>query len=129
MDMDPKMLVLLALYTEYQKPIPKLYSITFDTVGLEKDVFNVAVEKLQNEDYISGARFSKGGRHKPPRIVWLDDAILTRNGIDYAKQILVIHDENSKKSTLEKIMKKAVEWGNERLENIAAKTLAEIIKG
>ena len=40
---DAKQLVLLAIYAEYQKDLPCMCEITPTGVGLEADVFNVAV--------------------------------------------------------------------------------------
>ena len=44
--------VLLAIYIEYQKDLPDIGSVNNTVLNMDIDVFNVALEKLENEEYI-----------------------------------------------------------------------------
>ena len=52
MDLDSKQKVLLAIYTEYQKDIPKMELITNVNLDMDSQVFRIAVDKLQSEGFI-----------------------------------------------------------------------------
>lgn len=52
MKLGTKENVLLAIYIEYQKDLPDMGSVNNTALNMDIDVFNVALEKLQNEEYI-----------------------------------------------------------------------------
>ncbi len=128
MKLDAKQKVLIAIYSEYQKDIPKMEeNVTAGKLGLDQDVFNIAVDKLQNEELIKDAtiEYSVSGK------VFLRITLvkMTRVGIDYVESKFEIEKAQSglEKATI--IMKKAAEFGYEQLQNIAAKAIAEMVKG
>ena len=53
MSIDAKLLVLYAIYVEYQKDLPDMHSVSAEALGIDEDVFNVAVLKLCNEGYVT----------------------------------------------------------------------------
>jgi hypothetical protein len=81
MELDTKQKVLLALYAEYQKDLPNMREIRADTLGLTKDVFYVAIEKLQNEGFIRDANIAYAGMGPYPFDVKIDRCKLTRYGM------------------------------------------------
>ena len=54
MKLDIKQQVLLAIYIEYQKDLPNMSCVNNTELNMDIDVFNVALDKLQNEGYIKG---------------------------------------------------------------------------
>lgn len=60
MELDSKQQVLLAVYTEYQKDIPDMASITPESLGLDRIVFDTAFLKLENEGWINGLEIYQG---------------------------------------------------------------------
>ncbi len=55
MSIDAKLLVLYAIYVEYQKDLPDMRRVSAEALGIDEDVFIMAVLKLCNEGYITGA--------------------------------------------------------------------------
>lgn len=55
MSIDAKLFVLYAIYVEYQKDLPDMEAVTAEALGIDEDVFIMAVLKLCNEGYITGA--------------------------------------------------------------------------
>lgn len=51
MKLDSKQQVLLALYIEYQKDLPKMENVTCTSLNMDIDVFNAALRKLSTEKY------------------------------------------------------------------------------
>ena len=83
MDLDSKQKVLLAIYTEYQKDIPKMELITNVNLDMDSQVFRIAVDKLQSEGFIIGAKI-----HFPAGNPYPDKLIphfikMTREGIEF----------------------------------------------
>ena len=62
MGLDIKQKVLIAIYTEYQKDLPNIDgNVNADILGIDNNIFNVAIEKLENEGLITGSNLIKGG--------------------------------------------------------------------
>ena len=55
MSIDAKLFVLYAIYVEYQKDLPDMRRVSAEALGIDEDVFIMAVLKLCNEGYITGA--------------------------------------------------------------------------
>lgn len=56
MELDVKQQVLVAIYTEYQKDIPMIHKeVTLNSLGIEKEKFDIVIEKLEHEGLISGS--------------------------------------------------------------------------
>lgn len=126
MEFDAKQKVLLAVYMEYQKDIPNMKSITAKTVGLEEQVYKIAVDKLSNEGLIRDATLTHGGG----KIVsaWLDNVKMTPYGLNYVETKLAIQPEKTGMEKIKEISEKAVSWGWNEAKDFAAKVLAEIMK-
>ncbi len=129
MELDTKQKVLLALYTEYQKDLPNMKEINAETLGLEKEVFIVAIVKLVNERLIKDVEFLKGGNGPYPRGMFIDGCKLTREGLEYVERKLQIEPTQSGVEKTRKVAKKLTEWGWEQGKDFAAKVTAEILKG
>jgi len=97
MDLDEKNQVLVAIYTEYQKPLPKIdKSINHDIVNLEKLIFNAAIAKLENEGYIKGSILLGALNPLNPKVVRLTKTVITSKGIKYVEDMLEIDEKLSK---------------------------------
>jgi len=128
LELDTKQKVLLAIYTEYQKDIPNMRgNITAEKLGIGREVFTIALEKLNNEKLVNNIQFSKGG-NGGTLIPWVDDMVISSYGINYIETKLHIRNNLSGKEKVVKITKEVATWGWERFKDIAAKTLSEIMK-
>ncbi|MEH7249151.1 hypothetical protein V7114_20540 [Neobacillus niacini] len=128
---DLKREILTAMFVEYQKDIPNFNNVKrkFISAGLDKNEFNVAILKLDNEGYLNNVSYTKGGRN-PFGIhsVDLDHTLLTGDTVKYleGKLELELTDDNVQKS--KNILYRFTEAGYERIESILTKTIAELIK-
>jgi hypothetical protein len=128
-ELDTKQKVLLAFYTEYQKDVPNMRNITPSELGISKDQFVVAIQKLENEGLITGAKYMKGGRGVVPLDAITDFIMVTRDGLQYVEEKLNIQPTMTAAEKTKEVSKKVAEWGYNELKDFAAKVLAEILKG
>jgi len=52
LELDSKQEVLYAIYAEYQKDLPDMKNITYQSLDMDLEVFQMALIKLQNEGFI-----------------------------------------------------------------------------
>jgi hypothetical protein len=127
MELDTKQKVLLAIYMEYQKDVPDmLENITSKNLGIGEVAFEVALEKLENEELITGAVFQLplgGGKHTRTA-----DIMMTREGIEYVENRIGIEKTLSGIDKLKYIVKKTAELGWDQAKDLAARTMADIAK-
>ena len=129
MEFDSKQKVLLAIYTEYQKDMPKMKDvIKAEVLGLERDVFKIALEKLENEGLITDIHFIRGGNSHIPNAVITDSVKMTNYGIEYVEEKLSIERTLTGEEKVKSILKSAVSWGWDQIKDIAARTLADMSK-
>lgn len=129
LDLDSKQRVLLAIYTEYQKDIPIMEDITDELLGLEVEVFGIAVRKLINEDMINASpTVIKRGGSRGQRIedVNLSGVMMSAKGLEYVEQKLSIDKTLSNKEKVERVIESAGNWGWNQIKDIGAKVLAEM---
>jgi len=126
MELDAKHSILYAIYTEYQKDIPNMSVITPDTLCLDKQVFNIAILKLENEGYIKDVVVSKELGQVYPREVLLFRTMMTKTGIDYVEQVLTMSPVFTGQERVQLLIKKFREYGWDTLSTLAAKVLVEI---
>lgn len=129
MELDSKQRVLLAIYTEYQKDIPVMKDITHKLLGLEIQVFGIAVEKLINEGMINASPTvikHKGGIRQQIKAVNLNGVKMSSKGLEYVEKKLFIDQTLSNKEKVEKVMESAGNWGWEQIKDIGTKVLAEM---
>ena len=88
MELDAKQKVLMAIYAEYQKDIPVMQNITFANLDMDSRVFKIAVDKLENEGLINGAKIHYKPGSVYPESVEIDDAKLTQHGDELVACIL-----------------------------------------
>jgi len=130
MEFDAKQKVLMSIYTEYQKDLPDMKSkIKAATIGLEPNIFKVALEKLENEGLITDVRFIRGGNSHIPITALTDSIKMTAYGIQYVEEKFKIEKTLTGVDKVKKIAGSAVGWGWDQLKDIAARTLAEMAKG
>ncbi len=129
MALDKKQEILLYIYTEYQKDLPNMKdNISSKRLGIQNDIFKVAIEKLTNEGLIIGAGIVPDGNSHIPAAVFTDGIKMTRIGIEYVEEKLTIKGTMTGEEKLGELIKKAASWGLEQLKDIAVKTLTEMSK-
>lgn len=130
MELDSKQKLLMAIYMEYQKDLPDMKSnVTASKLGIEIDVFKVALEKLENEGLITGAKFARGGNGSVPYAAFPDNVKMTAYGIQYVEDKLKIDKTLTGAEKVKSLVSSSANWGWEQFKDIAAKTMAEILKG
>jgi hypothetical protein len=128
MELDSKQKVLIAIYTEYQKDLPNMENVTHETLGLDYDVFKVAIEKLDNEGMIRDAIIVHGGNDPKPLHVSLNLCKMTNYGIGYVEKKLELDQTTSGEQKVKEVIEKTAKWGWEQFKDFGAKTLAEMLK-
>lgn len=128
MELDSKQKVLIAIYSEYQKDLPNMDNITFQNLGLDYNVFKVAVEKLDNEGMIKDAIITHGGNDTIPIHVRVSYCKMTNYGIGYVEKKLELDQTNSGEQKVKTIIEKTSKWGWDQFKDIGAKVLAEMLK-
>ena len=130
MIIDTKREILTALFVEYQKDIPNFNNVRtkFIQAGMDNNVFNMAILKLDNEGYIHNVNYVKGGRNPHGILsVRLDKALLTGQTVRYLEEKLDLENVENGPEKSKNILKRFTDAGFERVENIIAKIVAELI--
>jgi hypothetical protein len=128
--LDTKQMVLVAIYTEYQKDIPAMdKTITAADLGIDREAFYIALLKLTNEGLINGVEFTKGGRGNKILGAITTNIMMTSKGIDYVELKLGITPTLSAGEKVKEVTKKVTAWGYNELKDIGIKVTAEIVKG
>lgn len=122
-ELDSKQRVLLAIYTEYQKDIPEMFSITAENLGMDEEVFIIALEKLVNEELINAVDFYMGGDYS------LERTKMTNYGLQYVEEKLGIEPTLSGSEKVKEIIKKTAEFGYNEIKDFAVKVASELLKG
>lgn len=78
----------MAIYTEYQKDVPDMSRITFSSLNMDSKVFNIAVDKLENEGLITGAEINTPVDSQYPASVRLTSVKTTCKGIKYYEVLM-----------------------------------------
>lgn len=129
MKLDSKQKVLIAIYLEYQKDIPNMQeNIKPSALGMDKDIFNIAIDKLNNEELITGAIITRAGQGNNIVMLWTRDIMMTREGIEYIEEKIGLSHVLTGEEKIKFVTKNLATSGWEQLKDIAAKTLAEISK-
>lgn len=131
MGLDIKQKVLIAIYTEYQKDLPNIDdNVKANILNVDNQVFNVAIEKLENEGLIRGSNLMKGGSSTVWNTIMVNlvHTKMTPYGIAYVEEKLGIEKTLSGAEKVKYISLKAAEWGWDQFKDIASKTLSEIVK-
>jgi hypothetical protein len=112
MELDEKIQVLVAIYAEYQKPLPNIpKSINYETVSLDKLVFNSAIASLENEGYINGSVLLGGINLLIPEIVKIKKTGITSKGINFVQEMMGIDEMLNKNQKAEAVKKYAGKCG------------------
>jgi len=128
MELDAKQKVLMAIYSEYQKDVPSMKEITFGSLDMDCQVFKIALDKLQNEGLILGAKlhFRQGSPHPDTTIT--NFIKMTREGIEFVEEKMEIQRFLSGREKVEMLRQKFGKLGWESLSEFAAKVLIEVSK-
>lgn len=127
MKLDTKQKVLVAIYTEYQKDIPNMINnIKAKELGIDKAVFEIALDKLMNEGLITGVDFIKSNHQI--LVTYMDELMMTRDGIEYVETKLGIERTLSGVEKVQEIFKKSADWGWKESKDIIVKVLSEMGK-
>lgn len=126
--LDAKHTVLFAFYTEYQKDLPHMNSITATSLDLSMEVFNVAVDKLQNEGFIKNAVMVRVDQSPNPIRVSLVNATMTREGLDYVESMLEMQRGNTGIGKAQILAERFAGRGWDLLADLAAKVIFEFSK-
>ena len=127
MKLDTKQKVLVAIYTEYQNDIPNMSNnIKASELGIDGEVFAIALDKLMNEGLIRGVNFVKV-KHKIVA-TYLDELMMTRDGIDYVETKIGIEKTLSGMEKVQEISKKSIKWGWNEVKDVTVKVLSEMGK-
>ena len=133
MELDVKQQVLLAIYTEYQKDIPMIHKeVTPNSLGIEKEKFDIAIAQLENEGYINSSKVVTSkkqteGNQWGITMVMLDFTKMTPYGIDYVEKVLDIDNTENAKNKVSRVVEKCSSWGMEQLKDFGARVLSEVI--
>lgn len=127
--LDSKQKTLVAIYIEYQKDVPNMdENIKSRIIGIEKDVFDIAISKLLNEGLIVGADIRRGGVGNKILGVFTRDIMMSREGIEYVEEKIGLSHVLTGEEKVKDTLKNLASSGWEQVKDIVAKTLAEISK-
>jgi hypothetical protein len=127
LELDTKQKVLIAIYTENQKDIPKMEDITPELFGISKDAFYTSLKRISDEGLVLGIQFSKGDE----RIVdaAIDNATMSFQGIEYVEsKLLEIKSDKTLSEKFVIIQKVAQKIGSDMFTDYLAKVTAELLK-
>ena len=122
MKLGAKEQVLLAIYIEYQKDLPDMGNINNTDLNMDIDVFNVALEKLQNEEYIRGAAMFSSDNNRF-YTVNTSQMKITKYGIDYVEGCFGIKKELTSYDKIKYIKKQCGVFGYKALKDVATVAL------
>jgi hypothetical protein len=131
MEIDAKHKALYAIYAEYQKDAPDMTMITPNAIGLDEDVFKMALVKLQNEEFIHGLHVPGISQQKgliPVRVVW-ESVMPTRFGIEYVENKLEIGKQLTGLEKIRQLKEKFGRFGWEVLQNVTSQILSNMLSG
>lgn len=134
MNLDTKQKVLIAIYTEYQKDIPEIHNeITPEKLGIDEEIFDIAIVKLENEGLIIDTSLISGMISIDSKNRWsistrLDNTKMTPYGINYVENKLGIDSTLSGFDKVKKVGEKCAIWGWNEFKDITVKILSEMGK-
>ena len=126
MDFDSKQKVLIAIYMEYQKDIPDMEQVAAQSVGLDQQIFFIALDKLENEGLIRGVSYSRRGSEI--FMAFTKNIMMTTHGLYYVETKLNIQPEKTGLEKMKEISQSVAAWGWNEAKDFAAKVLSEIIQ-
>ena len=127
MTLDSMHLVLYAIYAEYKKDLPDMENVSAEALCMDEDVFNVAVLKLENERFITGAVFKYVDQLACPIYVSMLKVMPTEKIIDKVTAELKISARTGSERT-KQLVKRFAGYGWDALTDFTAKVLVELSK-
>lgn len=128
MDLDTKQKLLLAIYAEYQKDKPQMSNISAQALGIDEEVFVIALEKLKNEELVNEIEFFNTIGVTNIDNIDISNAKMSIRGIEYVENKLKIDQSLSGSEKVEAVNKTFLEAGMELLAQFTAKVLTEMAK-
>lgn len=123
--LDTKQQVLLAIYMEYQKDIPNMKEVNSTALNMDITVFNIALEKLENEGYINGLQTINTDNDRFYAVI-LDNIKLTRDGLELVESKFGIAKELTAEDKLKYIIKKCGVFGLQTLQQFGIDVLTAL---
>ena len=123
MQLGAKEQVLLALYLEYQKDLPDMAAVNNTDLNMDIDVFNIALDKLQNEEYIRGFASYPADNNKF-YCADLSRVMLTKSGLDYVENCFGIAKEQTSADKVRYVIRQCGIYGYKALKDIGKACLA-----
>ncbi len=127
MTIDVKLLILYAIYAEYQKDLPDMESVNAQALQIDFATFGAAMMKLQNEELITGARFEFIKQSPYPAYVFMSHVAPTKAAIDFVEKDLQITGRTGGERA-QLLIRKFRDYSWSALTDFAAKVLVEIGK-
>lgn len=128
MQLDSKQKVLMAIYAEYQKDIPDMDLVSFESLDMDSKVFYIALDKLENEGLITGTKLHFRTGYPYPNAAITIFTKMTREGIIFVEEKLEIQRSLSGREKLEILRQKCGKLGWEALSEFSARVLVEVSK-
>ena len=125
MKLGAKEQVLLAIYTEYQKDLPNMTNVNNTALNMDIDVFHIALEKLQNEEYVKDVAFFASDNNRF-YTVDISKIKLTKNGIDFVEKCFGIKKELTAEDKLKYIIKQCGIYGYKALKDFGSTALSAL---
>lgn len=110
MELDSKEQVLVAIYTEYQKDMPEMDSITYISLGIPKKDFSGILLKLRSEGFVDNMKFLSKGRANSSAVD-ICEAQMSSYGIEYAEKKLDIEKNLPTSEKVAKVVEKTKQIG------------------
>lgn len=123
--LDTKQQVLLAIYVEYQKDIPCMKNVNNTALNMDITVFNIALEKLENEGYINGLQALNADNDRFYDII-LDNIKLTRDGLELVESKFGISKALTAEEKLRYVIEKCGVLGLQALKLFGADALSAL---
>lgn len=128
MALDIKQKVLVAIYMEYQKDLPNMKDIAAEKLGISREKFFAALDKLDNEGLVHDIKLIRGCDGTISGIAVIDYATMSAYGLDYVERKLGIERTLSSKEKVEKALNEVEKMNIEDLKDFGAKVLSEIVQ-
>ena len=96
-------------------------NVTASEIGINNDQFTIAIQKLENEGLITGAKYTKGGRGSVPLMVFTDFIMVSNYGLEYIQKKLGIQPTMSAGEKVKEVTKKVSAWGYNELKEFTVK--------
>ena len=128
MALDVKQQVLVAIYMEYQKDLPKMKDIVAEKLGISREKFFAALDKLDNEGLVHDIKLIRGCNGAISGIAIIDCAVMSASGLEYIEKKFDVERTLSSKEKVEKVVNEVAKRNLEHLKDFGDQVLLEIVE-